>query len=145
MYAYGKININSTFRFPSHPRSPITRCQRLSIIMCAILSLMLSSLMFYETRHSNVDTSLTRICIKITVVNIIFFFFYLPGNSRRRRIRKIRVEIKRIRNSDTKWINPSRFDVLRAFMFSVKLIKLIKLNYRRYYLIKIKKKIRRYI
>ncbi|VVC36592.1 Hypothetical protein CINCED_3A004184 [Cinara cedri] len=39
--------------FMCHPRSPITRCQRLGVILCAILSLMLSSLMFYELKHTD--------------------------------------------------------------------------------------------
>ncbi|XP_050063461.1 uncharacterized protein LOC126552720 isoform X6 [Aphis gossypii] len=39
--------------FIRHPRSPITRCQRLSVILCSILCLMLSSMMFYEKVHTN--------------------------------------------------------------------------------------------
>eukprot|EP00102_Acyrthosiphon_pisum_P020398 XP_016657608.1 PREDICTED: polycystic kidney disease and receptor for egg jelly-related protein-like [Acyrthosiphon pisum] len=39
--------------FIRHPRSPITRCQRLSVILCTILCLMLCSMMFYEKVHVN--------------------------------------------------------------------------------------------
>lgn len=37
----------------SHPRSSATRCQRLSYILCAQLSVMLTDLLFYQYAQGN--------------------------------------------------------------------------------------------
>lgn len=64
---YGKLILLILYcLLNSHPRSPITRCQRLSVILCAVLSTMLASMIFYELRS----------CVRLLCVCCLLVLFY---------------------------------------------------------------------
>lgn len=64
---YGKLIILILFcLLNSHPRSPITRCQRLGVIMSTVLSTMLASMIFYELES----------CVRLLCVCCLLVLFY---------------------------------------------------------------------